>query len=537
MWLIELLALVPVAATLVDVLGGPHLQFLDYWQVLLNTSNPDGSLHPSGFFTLRNEHPLVLPALAYWLNVAVSHGDNRVLGCLVVAIGVLTVVVLRAALPRSLPPVARAALVVGASALVFSPHGLHNFIRSMSGTAWLTANLLVICALLLARRGWWVPAWGVGLLACLSYGTGFPVWVALAWLAWVRREAVWKRVVPLVVLVGVGVAWKLLDRGPVPGGSPTSDPVQVLFTFFAAVGHLWTTDSAGVAVVAGVLVLAAYAVLLTTSAARAEELRVWWALALHAVLACAMIGVARVDFGEAVGLSSRYTSQSVVMAVPLMVIAGWLLVRRSAANGPRVAVLAVAAGFLGFTLGMPVAAALREESREVPLQAVALRAGLGAAYPDRLPNPDELMDLLPKIGHYPFTEDFTLGCGGPELGDRVDIAGARPLPAADPARKADPSGFMEEAQQLPGATRIRGWATGGADPIHCAAVVDGSGVVVGGGIVNQARPDVTAALPWVTGGTGFVVIGPTATPDTKVVFVRKSGAVLWAPAPTEEGEK
>ena len=58
---------------------------------------------------------------------------------------------LRAALPKTLPPVVRAGLVVGASALVFSLQGLHMYVRSMSGSAWLTANLLVVARSLVRR--------------------------------------------------------------------------------------------------------------------------------------------------------------------------------------------------------------------------------------------------------------------------------------------------------------------------------------------------------------------------------------------------
>lgn len=534
-WVLELLALLPIAATLVDVLSGPHLQYLDYWQILLKFYNPDASLNSGGFFALRNEHPVALPALAYWLNVLAAHGDNRTLGCVVVVVGALTVLVLRAALPRSLPPAVRAGLVVAASALLFSPHGLHNFVRSMSGMAWLTANLLVVATLLLARRGCWVGAWAVGLVACLTYGTGFPVWVALAWFAWVRREAVWKRVVPLVVLAAIFAVWSNLDPGVEPGQAPSSDPSRALYTFLSAVGHLWTANNAGMAVVAGVAILVAYGLLLTTRGARDPELRVWWALALHALLACGMIGVSRIDFGPDYGIISRYASQSALMALPLLVIAGWLLVRWSRANTPRVAVVAVAAGVLGFALGVPTAIGLRDEMREVPLQAIALRAGLTDAYPVIVPKGAQVRRLLPQIDHYPFTPDFTLGCGGPELGDRIDVDDAERLSQADKSRRRDPSGFVEGNEQLDGATVVRGWATGLDDPIHCAVVVDGDGEVVGGGIVNQTRVDVSTKLNWLSGRTGFAVVGPTVTDETRVVFVRESGRLLWLPAEPESG--
>lgn len=81
---------------------------------------------------------------------------------------------LRATLPKTLPPVLRASLA--ASELVFSLHGLHNYVRVMSGIAWLGANLIVVLALLLALRGRWLT----GALACMTYGTRHAHKIAIA---------------------------------------------------------------------------------------------------------------------------------------------------------------------------------------------------------------------------------------------------------------------------------------------------------------------------------------------------------------------
>lgn len=166
---IELFALLPVIATVMDVSKALRLQLLDYLHVLLRITNTDGFLNIPGLRFLQNEHPLVLPSLVYWLDARLFDGDNRVLGYFAVVVAALTVVLLRAALPAHLPHVVRACLVVGTSALVFSLHGLHNFTLGMSGTAWLTANLIVVAALLLAVRDRWWFAWAAGVLACLSY--------------------------------------------------------------------------------------------------------------------------------------------------------------------------------------------------------------------------------------------------------------------------------------------------------------------------------------------------------------------------------
>ncbi|MGH3515908.1 MAG: hypothetical protein ACRDQ7_00510, partial [Haloechinothrix sp.] len=343
--LIEIAAVLPLITTLVEVARSPRLQFLDYWWVLLRITHLDGSLYVPGLRFLQNEHPLVLPSLLYWADARLFEGDNRALGYLVVLIGGATVLVLRAALPKSLPPVLRASIVLAGSFLVFSLHGLHNFTRSMSGIAWLGANLLVIAALLLAVRGRWAPAWGLGLLACVTYGTAFPVWPALALVATMNGEPRWRRIAPLGIGAGVVLTWlSLNEQGLAPGHEPANDFGTLLFRFLTVIGHLWTAESVALAAIAAVALLAVYAVLLTNRVARGPQLRFWWALAAHALMACGMIAMARIDYGAEAGLFSRYTSVSVLAALPALVLLTVVLHRRFHRHAHKLAIAMVAAG-------------------------------------------------------------------------------------------------------------------------------------------------------------------------------------------------
>lgn len=533
---IELLAVLPVIAVGLDVAKAPRLQLLDYWHVLLRITNADGSLHLPGLRFLQNEHPLMLPSLFYWLDARLFAGDNRVLGYLAIVIGVLTVLLLREALPKRLPPVLRACLVVGASALVFSLHGLHNFALGMSGTAWLTANLIVVAALLLGLRGRWWLAWAAGVLACMSYGTAFAVWPALALLATMRGERWWRRLVPLAIGAAVVVVWLFLRPEVDAGGKPANDVGTLLYTFLTVVGHLWTADTAGVAVVAGMLILFGYAAMLTVPAARARHLWFWWALALHATLASAMIATARIDFGTDFGLSSRYTSLSVLASVPLLVIVASVGFVRARRNARRIALAALAVGALGFVLGSPTATTVRSALSEMPLQAVAMRAGLGDELGVRLPSSAALNPRLEAMGHYPFTDDFTLGCGGPELGSKLDLAKMSPLPAADGSKQTEPAGWVDRVEPRGRASLIRGWATGASgDPVGCVVYADATGKITGGGQYHLPRPDVASTLSWVASDTGFAVIAPT-DPNGRVVVILDSGRMLWLPGKTDAGE-
>ncbi len=526
---VELLAVLPVLATVVEVAAGQRLQYTDYWYVLLRVTGADGSLYVPGMRVLQNEHPLMLPSVLYWLDARLAGGDNRILGYLVVVIAAVTVVLLRAMLPKALPPLLRAGIVVAASALVFSPHGIHNFVRAMSGSAWLTANLLVIGALLLAYRGKWWLAWLAGLLACMSYGTAFAVWPAFALMATINREKWWRRLLPLGVGLLVVLVWLGLKPAVDPGGQPANDLASLMYTLFAVIGHLWTAEVAGVAVFAGVVVLALYAWLATTREARDPGLRFWWALGCHAFVASGMIAAARIDFGSDFGLSSRYTSLSVLMAVPAIVLTAVVVHRRSGERATKFAIGVVALGLVGFTLGSPTAATIRSQNAEHQLQAIALRAGIGNAYGAVLPPAEALVPRLEAMGHYPFSDDFTIGCGGPELGSVLDNARMVALPPAGARNPRSAVGSVDDVEQKNDGVIVRGWATGVEDPVRCAVMVDTTGKITGGGLTHLSRPDVTSKLSGIPADVGFAVIAPSNKAD-RVVVILESGEMRWLPA-------
>ncbi|MFC5285463.1 hypothetical protein ACFPM7_00210 [Actinokineospora guangxiensis] len=531
--LVEAVALVPLVVMVVDVLRAPKLPLLDYWDVLLRITTPSGGFEPDGLLTLQNEHPLMLPSVLYWINARIFDGDNRTLGLAVVLIAALTVLLLRAALPRSIPPIVRAGLVAAASLLVFSPHGLHNFAMAMSGAAWLMANLFSVAALLLAVRGRWWPAWAAALLACLSYGTGFPVWVGIAVIAVVRGEPVWRRVLPIGALAGVLATWTALRPAVEAGTAGTDDFGTLVFRFFTVVGHLWTAKDAGLAAAAGVAVVAALALLLTVADARRSDLLFWWVLACHGLMCCGMIALARLDYGANQGLTGRYTSLATLSCLPLLVIAAALLARREAA---KAAVLAVGVGVLGFALGSPEAISVRSNIREAQVQAIAMRAGIAEDLDYRLPDSDRLNPRLAAMGHFPFSADFSLGCAGPELGSRVDLSTAAPL-GAPPGPDAPPAvvGYLDSVEPRDGALLVRGWVSGAGLGARCAILVSADGTVTGGGLVSQPRSDVATEYRWAGQDTGFVVVG-RGGPGARLVVVLLDGRVLTTELPAADPE-
>ncbi|HEX2134203.1 MAG TPA: hypothetical protein VHH15_21885 [Actinophytocola sp.] len=541
--LVAALAGVPVVAMLFEVAGSGRLQHIDYLYQLVRITNPDGTFKPfdaGNYFS--NEHFLGLPSLIYWINIQLFAGDNRTLGVFVVAMAAGTVAALGMALPRSLPPIVRAGLFAGASALVFSLHGLWNFTRAMSGTAWLTANLLVVVALLLAARGRWWPAWSVAVVASLTYGTAFAVWPVLALLAVLRRETWWRRLVPMAVGCLIVAVWLIYRPSAPMAASPTTDIGSLLYFFLAIAGKLWATDSGGMAAFAGAAILGLYAILAATPAARERRLWFWWALAVHAFLFTAMISTARVDYGGEIGMTTaRYTSASVLLSIPAIVLLGAVVQRRADRAGYRVAGVALVAGMLGYSLGAPYAVEERKANEIHHVEAVAVRGGFSDAY-RRYPLASELVPRLRALGHYPFTDDFTLGCGGPEFGSSLDLDAMEPLLPAEGNKRPDhaagevewtepddPAPFFD-GKPVP---ILHGWAADGTDPVRCVVVVDGTGTVVGGGVSGIVRPDIALDYAGVTPNSGFVVIGPVDE-DSRVVVIHDSGAMHWLPAKQDD---
>lgn len=528
--LIELLALIPVAAMTIEVAGAPKLHFVDYWYALVRFVNLDGSLNLSGLFVSSNEHLIAIPSLLYYGNATLFGGDQRYLGYLDIIIAVATVLLIRTAIPKSLPIVVRASIVFATSALIFSMHGLHNFTHAMSGAAWLTANLICVGALLFGVKGKWWPAWGMALLGSITYGTAFAVWPSLALIAIMRREPMWRRVLPLVTGAVIVIGWMGLNHNAA-GTSSQNDIGSAVFGLFAVLGHIWAAENTGLAVFAGAVILGAYGALATVKAARTPELRFWWGLACHAFFGGAMIATARIDFGLDYSQTSRYTSISVLISLPLLVIAGTVghsFVKR---HWRKMAIGFVVAGMLGFALGVPTANQVRSEDVDHEIEAVALRAGyLNAFGWDLPPAGHQLVPRLEALHHYPFNDSFTLGCGGPELGDQIDLTGVPEMLAPTGGRTpVSPVGLVDKIDPKPGSQLVWGWATGANDPVRCAVLVDSTGKVVGGGVSDRERSDIAQQYLGINADTGFGLVGPD-DPDLRVVVILHSGAKLWMPA-------
>jgi hypothetical protein len=537
--LVEFLALVPAVAMTIEVAKAPELHFVDYWYALVRFVNLDGSLNFGGLWKSSNEHLIAVPSMLYYGDATLFGGNQRVLGYLDILIALATVVLIRYAIPKSLPVVVRASIVLASSALIYSLHGLHNFTHAMSGAAWLTANLISVGALLFAVKGKWWPAWGLALLGSITYGTAFAVWPSLALVAIMRKEPLWRRVLPLALGAVIVVGWMSVNHNAAGSGTE-SDIGTAIYGLFAVIGHIWAAGNTGMAVLAGAVIIAGYAAMATVKAAREPELRFWWALGCHGFFGSAMIAVSRIDFGLDYSQHSRYTSVSVLVSLPLLVLIGTVVHRFAARHWRKVAVAFAVAGITGFALGVPTADTVRAEDADHEIKSVALRAGYLNAFGWALPPAGhQLVPRLEALGHYPFNDDFTLGCGGPELGDTIDLGGVDEMVPPEGGRTpASPAGTVDLVEEKPGSRLVWGWATGVKDPVRCTVLVDSSGEVVGGGVSDRVRSDIAQQYLGINADTGFGMVGPDED-GLRVVVVLDSGAKRWMPAevPDDEDQK
>jgi hypothetical protein len=525
---VALLAVVPAAVMLVEVAGAPRMNALDYWDVLARVTGDAGEFTVRGALSLQNEHPTLLPGLAYYADARWFGADNRALGLLTWLMAAASLALLVRLLPRSLPPASRGAAVVLLAWLVFAPKGLHNFVYGMSGTAWWSANLAVLAALTLWHRGRRGPACAAGLVACACYGTGFAVWPALLVLALLRREGRWMPVPFALGLVTV-TAWTVLG-GSDSGGRQLSDPsaLETVGTALTTTGSLFSSGPVEVAGLAGAITVVALLLALAAlapawagrSAAEAPgappaETAPWVALAVWGVASLWLIATARTHLGTE-ALAGRYTSiaalflaATVVLTLSARVRAGFPAVPAAVA----VLVLATVAAAAGTTT------AVRGHYRTLELHAVAVRLGVPATVP-AAGFDSTVLPTLQALRGYPFTAAFDLGCGRRE-GDVVDVQALPRLPLVDRFQEQT-GGRVDSVVEGPAVdddadvrgqgVRVEGWALLGREPAGCVLVTTPDGEVVGGGIVGIPREDLAGPLGW-------AVVVPGGSPRYTVVLV------------------
>ncbi|MDT4902400.1 MAG: hypothetical protein QOH52_416 [Pseudonocardiales bacterium] len=517
-------AAVPVLYVLYRVHRAPALPYTDYWTAFVRVFNPDGSVHLRGFFTYQNEHPFVIPNAIYYIDAKFFEGTNQFCGYLSVVLALLAIFFLRRLLPEAMSAPMRAVMTFTMTAVLFCPSGLWNFVRGMSGAAWLTANLFCLAAILLAWRGRTVPATVLAAFSILSYGTGFGAPVAIALIALVRRDKWWRWALPLGLLAGAAAVYAATSNGG-STGSNTHDPALIASTFLSNVGMLWDPSGGSLSVIAGAagLFLIGWSFWTVRSEPAFADLVPWWGVAVYSICAAGLISLARGQVSDGVGVQGRYSSLSGLFWIAVAVIALRVVLARKPSS---VHVGALASTVLVF---IAVSPALADQAMGLEptqrLSAAALR--FGASGPVRA-NVTPIAQVIPRLkalGDYPFNSSYSVGCGF-KPGDTV-TAKIRTLPLT---YQNNTNGAVDvDAKAADGALRFTGWIRRGAGA-NCVLILDRTGKIVGGGVTKIPRSDIVRfgqASPPI----GYDALTPIGQTGLRVVLGFDDGYWLQTPQP------
>ncbi|GAB3502616.1 DUF2079 domain-containing protein [Amycolatopsis cihanbeyliensis] len=517
-----LLTLVPLLLAVVQAARAPRMHLLlDYWHVLAKITGDDGSLVAGKIASYHLDQPFVLPSLLFWLDAAILGGDNRVFSVLTVAFAVAIVLLLGTMLPSTLDSGKKWALTSGFAFLVLSSHAAELWVQATNGISWVPAVLCSVLALRQAHRGRSCAAYASAAVGCLCFGAAFPVWFALALTGWLARRGRAAVLVPAAAGIGVLAFWfATKPSGPQSLATSALDPSGRLSVLGAALGCLWSAELAVVAVLAGG---ATAAVLLLTgwSAVRARLSdpagpagAAWVGLGAYALMLAGMLALGRTTDapvpGGNVGLISRYVLVSALATCAALTL---LVLHRPRLPRRRVIALVLTISFVTYAIGGTKASGVDSGYAPLGVTAVALRVGAEDALRELRIEPG-VRPAAQALGAYPFTGDFSLGCGGHELDDRLDLPAAVPLPGPE---SPSPSRGVVDTAPAAGGVLLSGWVTLDGRQPDCVLVADGIGTVVGGGVTGLPRPDVpgpasgwrAAAAPGTTRPTVVILAGRT----------------------------
>lgn len=500
---VPLLRMVPV------VRGSSRMQYNDYWPMLDPTLRADGGLRWQGLLEARNQHPVVIPKLIYWANIVVSDGNNRTLGAYVLAAVAATIVGigLLARGTEGLGRLRRCSLTVTASFLLLVPNGAWSFVKAMSGTAWLTANLLAVAALLAAQRRRRLLAPALALLATVTYGTGLAVWPALVVLAVLRDgpsarllRHEWPTIVAGAAAIGRYAWWYASASIPGPPRPGTLELVERVARSLASLPVDGDAPLLGLAALIAGVVAVGWCWRRGVLPAAAP----WVGLMVFGIMSLTLVSLSRREV-----VAGRYIS---LAALALVGLCGTTLVALPSSWRWVWALPAplVVAASLGTSTAAPT---LASSTTRHDVLAIGMHLGVvdgTQVHGGRTPLP-HITDRLRELGHYPFDREAPMACG--RLGEVVDV---------DDVPLDEEEAFVIEQGGLSLITtyiEARGLLPPDQE-VDCVVALDRSDRVVGAGPVRE-RPEHDAL--------GFDVISQPV-PDLRIA-VRFAGRSDFAIVP------
>lgn len=351
-WILTGLSAALVAAPMLYILS--FLSFLhripnnDYWWLFAaffpNGSGPDIL---NGLFTRSNEHIVILTNVVRLVNFLLTQGDNRGLFVIdfLIMLGILFFVI-RIAVARS-GFKGREILFIAPllSLFIFSPAPAHNWILSMSGSAWFLANLFLASSTYVFIKGvesasfkHMLLAAALALCGALTYTTG--IFILMAFVVFlVPYSLMFKKGIRFTVLflllaVATYLLWFGTYKTPASHPKPATDLTQLIRYVWIYMGNLFAAKHhfgayRGLYGMAATLLLLSWAGLLLYRGIFKRDVELylrsgpWLIFTAYGLLNMCATAVARYGLGLETAFATRYANITTLFWVGL--IMAWLV--------------------------------------------------------------------------------------------------------------------------------------------------------------------------------------------------------------------
>lgn len=485
-----------------------RLQYNDYYELLPQLADDEGhySRNPLTYISLKsNEHTVAIPALIYVVNAKLTAGDNR--GLSVVSLVFLLasfVLIYRWAPPEwRRDPARQFVLVAVLAVFAMTPVAAHNVVKGFSGTIWLLANTVVLCAISTLGRldrsspiSKVLPVVVIGVIGALSYSTTLSLWPALiagAFLLRLNRRQIAVLAAAAIAVIGVYSSFiQTPEHHPGADASHPFDLVRYLGTYF---GNILAADQRTAMWTgwAGLALFAAAVVWTIRSDAVFQRRAAPWLMAGFYGLGNGLgTAVTRGGFGLEQALASRYATLSAFLWLGGVAVVALKATDRSRSSGrPRCELLMAAAALSLATVslahGWQRLQSFVENAGRQPMVELALQYGIWDAEVLSFISPDpggpiRAIPFLRANRHIPFEKPAELF-----VGKHLPDGGVAPH------RKEGLTGACDTlipiSEKL---ARIQGWVHCPGETVRRLLVIDRAGIVQGEARIGAIREDVAA---------------------------------------------
>lgn len=436
-WILAIIAAAPLLLWISFVPDMGRLPSNDYYWITGSLVSGEQNLENlADWLTIRsNEHIVTLPAIVYFANITLSHGDNRVLSAFTLLQSVLLSLLLVRLFRWQIERPSTFDYIVAATVggFVFTPAAAHCVVLGFAGTIWIFATTL--CVASISGLVWssrirpgqfpW-PAIVPALLGTLTNTTALPLWpilvVGAVLLGLDRRQTLMILAIGIVVVSAVAVGW---ERMPFHPASNISNPVLILRYAAALLGGMFVTKP-NIAAIIGTAGLVAgcglgVAAVFRRSSSTRPSVAAWSMLLMWAVSNAVIVAVGRSNFGLEQAMASRYVTISTLFWVGVLGLVVEATVRQGRQFRNVIVVLMSALFAASWIRGWPLLQANLELAAMQPIAEEALLLDVDdvSAYRILSPAPEQVPHFswyLRAIGHVPF--DST---SKPEFGSEVGI--------------------------------------------------------------------------------------------------------------------